>query len=322
MAKSSAKVVGPENIAPDLLGLTVDIATLTPDPRNARKHNDRNLAAVSASLTRFGQTKPIVVDADGVVLAGNGSLTAAKQLGWKRIAVSRVPLAGADARAYAIADNRTAELAEWDWEELAVQTKELGSDTMLAVGWNEADLEALAHTNFDAPQPAYIPVAPLSPYQYPASVPIVAPHSALPPSQSDSAEETKSLYTQRVDTPIYVPTGPKPELSTLLTRTKTQQLLARIEQSSVPDDVKDFLRAAAYRHDQFNFKLIAEFYAHADADVQALFEESALVIIDINKAIEFGFVDLTARMKAIFGAEQLLREGQAEGTDEAADDDA
>ena len=50
----------------------VKIETLVFDPANARKHGEKNLAAIKSSLQRFGQQKPIVVDANGVVRAGNG----------------------------------------------------------------------------------------------------------------------------------------------------------------------------------------------------------------------------------------------------------
>ena len=73
---------------------TVPIDSLSFDPANVRKHGERNLATIKASLLRFGQQKPIVVDANGVVRAGNGTLAAAKALGWKEIAVVRSTLAG------------------------------------------------------------------------------------------------------------------------------------------------------------------------------------------------------------------------------------
>lgn len=97
----------------------VDIAGLMVDPGNARRHGKRNLDAIRASLLRFGQQKPIVVDAAGVVVAGNGTLEAARAIGWEKIAVVRTELADGDRQAFAIADNRTAELAEWDDEALA-----------------------------------------------------------------------------------------------------------------------------------------------------------------------------------------------------------
>ncbi len=95
------------------------IPSLSPDPANARKHPDRNLEQIKASLRRFGQQKPIVIDANNVVRAGNGTLAAAKALGWKTIAAVRSDLVKSELTAYAIADNRSAELAEWDAEILS-----------------------------------------------------------------------------------------------------------------------------------------------------------------------------------------------------------
>lgn len=95
------------------------------DPANVRKHNDRNLDAIKASLRRFGQQKPIVVDQNDVVRAGNGTLQAAKSLGWEEISIVRTELETAEATAFAIADNRTSELAEWDDPKLAEQLSSL-----------------------------------------------------------------------------------------------------------------------------------------------------------------------------------------------------
>ena len=94
---------------PSLKVETVTLASLALDPRNARRHPERNLESIKASLNRFGQQKPIVVDADGVIVAGNGTYAAAAALGWKSIDVVCTKLRGAEARAFAIADNRTAE---------------------------------------------------------------------------------------------------------------------------------------------------------------------------------------------------------------------
>ena len=106
--------------------MKISITDLSLDPKNARKHSTRNLEAIAASLEKFGQRKPIVVHR-GVVLAGNGTLEAAKSLGWTEIDVAEVPddWDNDTAKAYALADNRTAELAEWDESELAKQLLEL-----------------------------------------------------------------------------------------------------------------------------------------------------------------------------------------------------
>ena len=98
---------------------TVAIDSISLDPANVRRHPDRNIQTIVASLKRFGQQKPIVVTKEGIVIAGNGTLQAARHLGWKQIEIVRTGLTGSDATAYAIADNRTAELAEWDDDALA-----------------------------------------------------------------------------------------------------------------------------------------------------------------------------------------------------------
>jgi DNA modification methylase len=124
------------------------ISDLTLDPQNARTHSQKNLDAIKKSLTQFGQRKPIVVTHDGVVLAGNGTMEAAKSLGWDHIDVTTTP---ADwdintARAYALADNRTAELAEWDENVLAKQLLELIDA--------DFDIEAIG---FELPEPEIEP---------------------------------------------------------------------------------------------------------------------------------------------------------------------
>ena len=125
----------------------IKVDSLAFDPANVRKHNERNISAIAASLQKFGQQKPIVVGHDGVVIAGNGTLEAARSLGWQEIAIVRTTLEGAEAVAYAIADNRTAELAEWDEPELAAILDSLNSADMLAeTGFTETDLKGLLDT--------------------------------------------------------------------------------------------------------------------------------------------------------------------------------
>jgi hypothetical protein len=121
---------------------TVSIDSIKEDEKNARTHGPRNLDAIKNSLDKFKQQKPIVVDKNGVVVAGNGTLRAALELGWKKIDVVRTGLEGDEARAFAITDNRSAELADWDYEILASTIGELGTD--LLIGWDAEELSALA----------------------------------------------------------------------------------------------------------------------------------------------------------------------------------
>ena len=124
------------------------LASLSPDPANARRHGARNLEQIVASLRRFGQQKPIVVDATNVVRAGNGTLAAARSLGWTTIAAVRSDLAGADLSAYAVVDNRSAELAEWDAELLAAT---LADPAVGDCGFTAAELNELADLPADEP---------------------------------------------------------------------------------------------------------------------------------------------------------------------------
>jgi 16S rRNA G966 N2-methylase RsmD len=107
----------------------VPVDDLIPDPSNARKHSEKNLDAIKGSLAKFGQQKPIVIDKGKVVLAGNGTLEAAKALGWAKIRCVTTDLdTNTDKTAFALADNRTSELAEWDSDVLGKELQSLYED--------------------------------------------------------------------------------------------------------------------------------------------------------------------------------------------------
>lgn len=109
--------------------IKIKIADLIHDPANARKHDDKNLSAIKGSLAAFGQQKPIVIDEKNVVLAGNGTLEAAKALGWTEIGCVVTDLkTSTDKKAFALADNRTSELASWDTDILSDALKGLTLD--------------------------------------------------------------------------------------------------------------------------------------------------------------------------------------------------
>ncbi len=119
---------------------TLKITDLTPDPANARKHSPRNLDAIKSSLQRFGQQKPIVIDSRGIVRAGNGTLMAAKSLGWTEINAVRSDLPAGELTAFGIVDNRSAELAEWDTEVLAGF---LADDALGDLGFNDDEISKM-----------------------------------------------------------------------------------------------------------------------------------------------------------------------------------
>lgn len=118
-----------------------NISDLVFDPVNARKHPVKNIEAIKGSLTKFGQQKPIVINKKGIVIAGNGTLAAAKEMGWKSISCVVSELDDLNQTAFALADNRTSELAEWDKEILEQQLAQLEL--------NNFDIDMLKFDDFD-----------------------------------------------------------------------------------------------------------------------------------------------------------------------------
>ena len=110
---------------------------------------------------------------------------------------------------------------------------------------------------------------------------------------------TKTGYTNKMDIPQYIPTGEKPELSDLIDERKTNELISEILDSELNEDEKQFLIKSAYRHFAFNYRKVAEYYAHAEKEMQNLMEKSALVIIDYNDAIKYGYARLSKRIKEL-----------------------
>ena len=106
-------------------------------------------------------------------------------------------------------------------------------------------------------------------------------------------------YSRAIKVPQYNPSNIKPHLDELCNKTKYTELLRNINKSNLPEDIKEFLRLGATRHLVFNYSKIADYYAHADVEVQRLFEQSALVIIDVDDAIANGYVKLSQRMKEL-----------------------
>lgn len=134
----------------------VDISELTLDPGNSCVHDDRNLSAIGGSLQEFGAGRSILVDGDGIVRAGNGTVEAARMAGIKSVrvietdgtelvAVVRKDLTGARAVAAGLVDNRTSDLHRYDADALQQQLEEIGDlDLPLdMLGLSDADIDAL-----------------------------------------------------------------------------------------------------------------------------------------------------------------------------------
>ncbi len=121
----------------------VPISRLYCSPTNPRS-NDAAVPQIAASLRRFGWQQPVVARPDGEVIAGNTRLKAAQQLGMAEVPVWWFHGTDLDATAYAIADNRTHEFAQWNDAELIKLLEHLkAEDSLDGVGYGDEDIDVL-----------------------------------------------------------------------------------------------------------------------------------------------------------------------------------
>lgn len=120
---------------------------LKPYANNARKHSGEQVERIAKSIVAYGFNNPILVDSDQGILAGHGRLAAAKSLGLTEVPVIVLDhLSEKDRRAYILADNRLAELAQWDDSVLSQELEALGAGgvDLDALGWDVEELDDLA----------------------------------------------------------------------------------------------------------------------------------------------------------------------------------
>ncbi|MCR9028346.1 ParB/Srx family N-terminal domain-containing protein [Citrobacter amalonaticus] len=237
--------------------------------RNVMQHSDDQVAQIAASIREFGWTNPVLIDEVGEIIAGHGRLSAAELLDVEDIpTITLTGLTDAQKRAYRLADNKLPLNAGWDEELLKLEiTTLLDSDfDVLLTGFNQIEIDNLL--------------------------------TVLEPDDDEA-----DPYTTKIDTPVYEPSGVIPAISDLYSEEKTRELVDEIRAAELPEDIERFLLSAAERHTIFHFGKIADYYAGASAEIQALFERSALVIIDYQQAIDGGFVHLTKSMVDIMHGE-------------------
>lgn len=127
------------------------LSDLTPDPRNARVHDKRSVEMIESGMGRVGAARSIVIDEDGVILAGNATVEAATRAGIERVivvdvdgdalvAVRRTGLTDSQKVDLALLDNRTSELSGWSAEELAAIAGD--GEVDLSLFWDQHELDA------------------------------------------------------------------------------------------------------------------------------------------------------------------------------------
>jgi hypothetical protein len=233
---------------------TVKLSEVKSNPNNPRIIKDDKFSKLVKSIKEFPkmlEIRPIVVNADMIVLGGNMRLKACKEAGLKEVPIIFADdLTEDEQKQFIIKDN--VGFGEWDWD-------------MLANEWEE---DLLQDWGLDIPFLEDINI------------------------ENDS-NNSDNPYTGKVEAPKYEPSEKKPEFLELYDKTKFELLIEQIESSSLNKEHKEFLKLAATRHIVFNYEKIADMYAHSEKQMQEHMENSALVIIDFEKAIELGYVKLS-----------------------------
>ena len=160
----------------------VPLTELHQDPSNARTHDERNVAAIQASLKTFGQVEPLVVQkGTGRIIGGNGRLDAIKNLGQTEVDVVEVECDDMTATALGIALNRTSELAAWDDDVLAGHLKALADADFdeLVTGFDMKEIEALISGAAGEVAEDEVPEPPADPVTKPGDLWVLGEHRVL-----------------------------------------------------------------------------------------------------------------------------------------------
>ena len=249
----------------------VAVEKIKPYANNPRI-NKKAVEKVMKSIQAYGFKVPCVLDKNYLLITGHTRWEAAKRLKMKRIpCIIASDLNKAKADAFRIADNKVAEYSTWDMtklkEELSkIQLEDIEFDDM---GFdNDFSIEKLGLVDM--------------------------------PEGSDGDEDVTETekYSTKTNIPQYEIQGLNIKLSDCIDKQKYVELLKEIDNSTVSDAQKKFLKLAATRHIRFIYKNIAEYYASTNSEMQRLMEHSALVIIDIDDAIRNGYARLTKEVMA------------------------
>jgi len=188
------------------------IRALVPDVRNSRTHSDAQVAQVAASIREFGWTNPILVDGEGVIIAGHARLLAARKLGLEEVPVIVLAhLTPAQKRALVIADNKLALNAGWDEDTLRAELVSLQEDgfDLEVVGFSDEELRVLladqgGQEGAAAGEEA-IPEAPVNPVPRRGDVWAIGKHRLVCGDCRDSGTVVRLLDGAKVNVAITSP---------------------------------------------------------------------------------------------------------------------
>ena len=235
----------------------IKVDEIIPYADNAKLHPERQIEQIRSSILEFGFNDPIAIDENNVVIEGNGRLMAIKDLGFKEVDCIRIEGLTEDQKRAYILVHN--QLTMNTGFDIDILNKEL--ERIKGIDMTQFDFEL--NIDFD--------------------------------NDIDTGDGNKKK--KKVDVPQYEPTGERPDIWELVDTAKADSFLEEIREANITDDEKDFLIKATRRLYEFNYKKIAEYYAQATPEMQELMEHLALVIIDFDNAIAYGYAQLSAALE-------------------------
>jgi hypothetical protein len=231
------------------------------NPRIIKNDKFKSLKNSIKTLPNYMKLRPVILDENMMVLGGNMRLKASIDLGKKEIWTDMFTQADCDEmNKIAIEEERETKTYSEYCDEIIIKDNVSSGDWEWDMLANEWDSVLLNEFGLDVWE-----------------------------NEDDIKEE---VYSKNINIPTYEPKNEKPKPHKLYNTDKTEKLIDKIKAAKLHKTEQTFLIYAAYRHTVFDYSKIADFYAHSSKEVQELMEESALVLIDYNKAIENGYVQM------------------------------
>ncbi len=254
---------------------TVKISELRPHPKNPRVHPDSAIDKLVRSIKEYGWTNPVLVSADGYVLAGHARLKAAEKAGIKEVPVIYLPLEGAKAEAYLIADNRLQDETDWDYEKLKDLLQELdtGELDLGLTGFGMDEIEDLM-TQLHVPGEIIeddVPEPPKEPITKPGDLWLLGRHRLLCGDATDPELVSKLMENQLAD---MIFTDPPYNVDYV---GKTKEKLKIANDSMGDEDFRSFLTSAFKNMAQKSKEGAPIYVCHADSEglnFRAAFKEA------------------------------------------------
>jgi DNA modification methylase len=243
---------------------TIKISELRPHPKNPRVHPDSAIEKLERSIKEFGWTNPILVSADGYILAGHARIKAAEKAGISEVPVIYLPLEGAKAEAYLIADNRLQDETEWDYEKLKDLLQELdtGELDLELTGFDMEEIEDLM-TQLHMPEEIVedeAPEPPEEPITKTGELWLLGRHKLLCGDATDPEQVSKLMENQLAD---MIFTDPPYNVDYV---GKTKEKLKIANDSMGDEDFRSFLTSAFKNMAQKSKEGAPIYVCHADSE--------------------------------------------------------